>query len=394
MPKTGIKPITLPLFQLGFRPFFLGASFFSIVSIGLWMAIYVFHLAVPMEHLSPFQWHAHEMIYGYTFAVIAGFLLTAVKNWTGIQTIYGIPLAILFSFWVSARVLFLLGTRFLYLASFFDLLFGLFLLIAISYPILKSKQYKQMGILSKILLLTAGNCCFYLGYFGYIEAGISISIYSSLYLVIALVLTLGRRLIPFFVERGDYPVKLFNSKWIDISILLLFVTFFVSELFLQNLYLSSYTTLALCVLNTIRLSGWYTRGIWKTPLLWSLFAAFAFINFGFLLFALHGFLEVPKLFAIHALSFGGIGIITMGMMARVSTGHTGRNIKNPPRILKYCLLLLCVGVVFRIILPLFSMNYYITWIAISQVLWCLSFLLFIITYVPILVKARVDGAFG
>jgi uncharacterized protein involved in response to NO len=109
VPFPGVKNTHRPsfsLFDLGFRPFFLGASVFACLTIALWMAVYVFQLSLPLQNLSPSQWHAHEMIYGYSMAVIAGFLLTAVRNWTQIQTPRGGPLIVLFSLWWTARILF------------------------------------------------------------------------------------------------------------------------------------------------------------------------------------------------------------------------------------------------------------------------------------------------
>ena len=94
--RQNISVNKLALFNLGFRPFFLGAAIFSVITITLWSAIYDFQLSVPINNISIFQWHAHEMIYGYSMAVIAGFLLTAVRNWTGVQTLHGT--AYLFSF--------------------------------------------------------------------------------------------------------------------------------------------------------------------------------------------------------------------------------------------------------------------------------------------------------
>ena len=130
----------MALFNLGFRIFFLAAGIFSIISIFMWSAIFHFQLPLTLEEISVFQWHSHEMIYGYSVAVIAGFLLTAVKNWTGVQTIYAKPLILLFSLWAAARLLFLFGTSYLFIAGIFDVLFLVFLVFAVSYPIIKVKQ--------------------------------------------------------------------------------------------------------------------------------------------------------------------------------------------------------------------------------------------------------------
>lgn len=380
------------LFNLAFRPFFLGATVFSIISIVLWSLIYSFQLSPTIDLISDYQWHAHEMIYGYAFAIIAGFLLTAIKNWTGIQTAHGKSLMLLFSLWAAARILFLFGTSYLAIAGIFDILFAVLLIAFTSYPIIKSKQFKQCFILLKLLFLLTGNILFYLGAFNIVNEGVSIGIYGGLYLIIAIILTIGRRVVPFFIEKGvGYEVKLFNSKWLDISNILLFLIFFISELFLENVKITTYASLALFLTNSIRLAAWYTHGIWEKSLLWSLYLSFCFIPVAFLLFAAIDLLNVSKFLAIHAFTFGVIGLATIAMMSRVSLGHTGRGINNPSKILSYAFIILIFGAVVRSILPLFDIFDYESLIIISQICWVVSFGIFIVIYFPILTKPRIDG---
>ncbi len=383
------------LLNLGFRPFFLGAAVFSMISIAFWMGIYIF--AFPLHvGISYVQWHAHEMIYGFGVAVIAGFLLTAVKNWTGIPTLHGFGLLALFTLWALARILFLLGTPFIFIAAIFDLSFILFLTGAVVYPIVKAKQLKkQFGILGNLIFLMVGNIFFYLGVVGFVEQGMYWSIYGGLYLVIGLIIIMGRRVIPFFIEAGvGYPVKFFNSKWLDAAIPLLYLAFFIVQVFVGNRYLSALLSAGLFIMTSVRLIGWHTIGIWKKPLLWSLFVAFLFINLGFLLIALSIFIDLPRIRVIHAFSFGGIGVITLSMMARVTLGHTGRNIQSPPKATTWAFVALIMGAVVRVILPLIAADHYLVWIAVSQVLWISAFLIFVVLYSPMLIKPRIDGQFG
>jgi len=172
----------IALFNLGFRPFFLGAGIFAIISMSLWMGVYVFQLPLPITGISSFQWHAHEMIYGFAMAVIAGFLLTAVKNWTGVQTLYGFGLFGLVALWMLPRILFLFGTPWIFIAGFFDLLFALCLIGSILYPIIKVKQWKQLGIIAVLALLTSANGCFYLGAAGLINQGVFFFFFCGLFL--------------------------------------------------------------------------------------------------------------------------------------------------------------------------------------------------------------------
>ncbi|MBS1269868.1 MAG: hypothetical protein MAG794_00820 [Gammaproteobacteria bacterium] len=381
--------------NLGFRPFFLGAAVFAVISVIVWTLVYTLSFPLPIVSISPFQWHAHEMIYGYGLAVIAGFLLTAVRNWTGMQTLYGLPLLGLFCFWAAARVFMLFGTAFIFPAALFDLLFITMLIAAVVFPICRTGGWRQIGIVSKLVLLGAGSVVFYLGCFGYLQSGVYWGVYGGLYLVIGLILTMGRRTIPFFIEKGvGYPVTLFNSKWIDVSSLLLFFALFVFELFVEDKTIVPFLSAALFVVNLVRLAGWHTPGLWKKPLLWSLYVAYGFVVAGFLLLALSGFAGVSKFIAVHSFAYGGMGLITLSMMARVSLGHTARDIHKPPPGVLYSIIALSSGALFRILFPLAFPEYYVTWVVLSQFLWIAAFAILAIILFPMLTTPRTDGRFG
>lgn len=384
------------LFNLGFRPFFLGASAFAVASVALWFGIYHFGWPSPLAAVSAPLWHAHEMIYGYSLGVIAGFLLTAVRNWTGIQTLYGLRLSLLFSCWLLARLAPLLpGPGAVYVMAALDMVFVLGLVIALLQPIIRVRQWKQMGVISKIVLLGIANGLFYAGVFGWQPQGVDWGIFGGLYFVIALIMTMGRRVMPFFIEGGvDYPVRLKNRRWLDVSSIVLFLLFVVVDLFTGYKHVAALAALLLFVLHCLRLWGWHTPGIWKKPLLWSLYCAYGSIVLGFLLYAAGVFLPIPPSASVHAFAFGGIGTITLSMMARVSLGHTGRNIQSPPKALLYLFLIFLAGLLFRVVAPLLDRGDYSLWIAFSQVLWITVFSGFLIIYFPILTKPRLDGKFG
>ncbi len=394
-PRTASANNGNALFNLGFRIFFLSAGIFSVISMLLWVLLYQFNYSLAVVAINSLQWHSHEMIYGYALAVIAGFLLTAVKNWTGVQTLTGKPLMMVFLIWLVARILFMFGDQYILMAAFFDITFSVVLLVAVSVPVIKVKQWSQIAILSKLVLIAAFNLVFYLGVFAYIDQGVQWGIYGGLYLVIGLILTMGRRVVPFFIERGvGYNVTLYNSKWLDISSLILFFSFFITELFTNNAMLSAYLAMGVFIVNAVRLVGWHTKGIWKKSLLWSLYLAFWFITSGFALMAASYFLGISKYLAIHALAVGGIGLITMGMMSRVALGHTGRDVNKPSKLIDIALSLLVVAVFFRVVLPLFDASQYSVWVGVSQGLWIVAFLIFSAVYWPILTKARLDNQPG
>ncbi|MCG8380416.1 MAG: NnrS family protein, partial [Proteobacteria bacterium] len=134
--------------------------------------------------------------------------------------------------------------------------------------------------------------------------------------------------------------------------------------------------------------------IWKKPLLWSLYLAMIFIDLGFLLIAAGLVTDVSRYLAIHAFAYGGMGLMTLGMMSRVSLGHTGRDIHAPPAAMTAAFLLLTAGAVCRVLLPLFIIDYYVIFIMLSQVLWVSAFLIFVIAYAPMLYRPRIDGRSG
>lgn len=386
---------TFALLNLGFRPFFLGASIFSMVSIAMWMLVYVFNFSLPTQPLSSMQWHAHEMIYGFSMAVISGFLLTAIMNWTGVQTIRNWKLLAVFLLWLIARILFLFGTRFVAVAAIFDIVYMLCLMYAVSQPIVAAKQWKQLGILSKLLLLMLCNIAFYCGVFGVLAYGVYWGIYGGLYLIISFILVIGSRVMPAFISNGvGYPVEITNSRLLSIGSLVLFLLFFINQLFVGNQTFLGYVSLGLFVVNSLRLFKWHTQGIWRKPLLWSLYLSFVFINLGFLLFALTAFIRLSPFLAIHSFAVGGIGLATLSMMSRVSLGHTGRRIGMPPPFTSYALLILTIGVFARVALPLLDQGHYATWIMLSQILWIAAFGLFFMIYSRMLMSPRVDGQEG
>ncbi len=382
------------LFSLGFRPFFLGAAAFAVIAMAAWMGIYLLNWDLGLAGLPATTWHAHEMVYGYSLAVIAGFLLTAVKNWTGIQTLHGYQLAGLFTLWAITRILAFTQTP-IEIIAILDTLFLLILIIALTHPIIKAKSRKQFGIIAKLILILLSNILFYFGNAGIIENGVQQGLLSGLYLIIGLILMLGRRVIPFFIEKGvGYPAQVKNWQWLDISSLVIFFAFWITASFTTLDTITALLAVILFVLHCIRLWGWYTGGIWKKPLLWILYLAYIFLIFGFLLTALSLFLDLAPSIAIHAFAMGGIGMMTMGMMARVSLGHTGRNIAEPPKFLALSLLLLLTGSTTRVIFPLLFPDHYTILIGISQTLWISSFALFFFIYAPILVIRRIDGRLG
>ncbi|HQN65827.1 MAG TPA: NnrS family protein [Methylophilus sp.] len=383
------------LFNLGFRPFFLGGALFAMLSILIWMHRFFTAKAFTLSTLTPSQWHAHEMLYGYGLSIIAGFLLTAVRNWTNVQTVQGKALACLFGLWFAARVCMMLPESYWNFAAVLDLLFDLGLIVAVAMPIIKARQWRQIAVISKVLLLGLGNGLFYLGMLGILEIGVVVSQTLAMLLILSLILVIGRRVIPFFIERGlGLTHNLVQYKWLDISIMVLFLLWLLDELLLRHGIVSRWACVALFALNGYRMMNWYQHGIWRVPLLWSLYLAIWSINLGFLLYGLRDFLAIGITLPIHVFTIGGIGLITLAMMARVSLGHTGRNIHQPPKWVSMTFVLMVLSMVFRALMPMLDMSFYRYGLIIGTVCWVLGFGIFVLNYAPMLAKPRLDGQAG
>ncbi len=390
-----IKPFAL--FNLGFRPFFLLAGTYGAIAMLIWMAIYLLDLNILPAQLAPMTWHAHEMVFGFSIAVISGFLLTAIKNWTNIQTLHGKGLMGLSLLWITARILPFVGSdSILVWVAIVDILFMLALTMAVFHPIIKTKQWKHFPIVLKIGLMLLSNALFYLGLLEILPpVAIHWGLYSGLYLIVSLIMLMGRRVIPFFIEKGvDEDAEIKNWKWLDISSLFIFLVFVVVEVFFSQAVLSQSLATILFILHGIRLWGWYTKGIWKKPLLWVLYIGYSFIVLGFGLKALSAIVTLSPWISLHAFAAGGIGIITAGMMSRVALGHTGRSVFDPPAILSKIFILLILAAVLRVIFPAIFPALQSWWIGLSQLFWVIGFGLFSFTYFPMLLKPRVDNRFG
>ena len=382
------------LFNLGFRPFFLGAGIYAIVAMLIWWLQY--SAIIESVYLTP-AWHAHEMIFGYTFAVIAGFLLTSVRNWTGLDTVSGGRLFILFCLWATARLGNTLGSYWLAALSdlSFMLLFGWYAVA----PIVIAKQWRQTAIVGIISVLVVANSLYYAGQLEMVDNGIYLGNYLGFYLIVGLVLVMAGRVVPFFIERGvSETVRLPRRSWLEISNLITYGAF-VLAIFLGAGYpvsseLVSGLAALLFALNIARLGSWYTHGIWQKPLLWSLFFAYGFITLGFLLFGLLYFGWFSVFIPIHAIAVGGIGLLTLSMMARVSLGHSGRSIHAISPWIVTAFFVLLVAAVARVMVPVLFPQYYLMSIQVSQILWMVSFALFLMVYAPLFLKPRIDDQPG
>lgn len=382
------------IFESAYRPFFILATVSSLFYMTLWTAFYTFKISLNFENISPTMWHAHEMLFGYTIAVIAGFVLTIEKYRFGAVISKKSALIILLILWILARVfisLTLITDISWKTGAVLDCLFILILTIRISYPVIRGKDREKTGLAAHLALITISNVIFYLGVLGLLPDGQRWGVYSALFLVVSTILLMGRKMIPLFIRNGlEFQFEPRNWRVIDILSIFFFVSFFFSELFFAGGKLASIISGILALIYSVRLYGWYSNRIWKKPMLWVLFVAYAWIVIGFGLKFLSLYFNIPELPSLHSFTYGGIGIMTVGFMSRVILGHTGRNVFAPPKIVFWIFTVLLAGAIVRVFFPLIDSGSYMLWIAISQILWILSFLIFAIVFLPMLWKPSIE----
>jgi uncharacterized protein involved in response to NO len=380
------------LLSLGFRPFFAVAAIFSILATLVWISAWLQGLAWPGGGIDAMTWHAHEMIFGYAMAVVAGFLLTAVSNWTGVQTLRGVPLLLLVCCWLGARVLLATGGDVpLLWPAIADCLFNTGLLVAVACPVIRVRQYRQIGILSKVALLLAANLMFYAGLLDLFPQGTRAGLYTGVYMLLALILVMVRRVLPFFIARGLDVAVPGNRTWLDVTSLILFLVFWIVDVWQPDSAPAALLAGLLCLLHAVRLAGWYRPGLMQVPLLWVLFLAYTALVAGFALKVAVFLFGLSPMAALHAFTYGGIGLFTLGMMVRVTLGHTGRDIRRPPAVTTAMFVLLATGALVRVLLPVLDPAHPALWMVVAECFWVLPFGMFLATFLPMLLQPRVDG---
>lgn len=382
-----------PLFALGFRAFFVLAGLSALMLIVLWNAIFKGEL-VHANYFVPNLWHAHEMLLGYSVAVVAGFLLTAVKNWTGRPTLSGDQLGGLCLLWLYGRILpFYAGLLPDSLIALVDFLFLPLLAYRVSLPILQAKQTVNLVFVAILLVLAAGNGLVHAQMLGWTNASANLGIGLVLATLIVLILVIAGRVYPFFTERAISGTMVTKNPLIEgLSIASAVLVFALQLAHVSGTGLAVAAIIA-ALANFARVYGWYVPRIRYVPLLWVLYVGYGWIIAGFGLTALAAYQLVLPSLALHAFTVGGIAVVTLGMMARVSLGHTGRALRVSNAI-ALAFVLINVAALLRVLLPIALPNWYDWLVYGSTLCWLAAFALFIVVYLPILTQARIDGQEG
>lgn len=376
------------LFSYGFRPFFLGSGLWAILAMALWLALITGRILF-MESYGASNWHAHEMLFGFAPAVLAGFLLTAVPNWTGSLPLSGMPLAALFTLWCAGRIALLASdSTGVIVAAAIDGLFLPALLAVCTQPVVAARKWKDLKVLGGLLALALANGLFHIAAIGGSDTAVASRLGTAAYVV--LVMIVGGRVLPAFTRnwlarsgRTDFPVP--YNRFDSIALLAGVGAF--SAWTLAPLHpVTAVSGLIAAVLHGIRLYRWRGWTVLPEKLLAVLHVAYAFVPLGFLAVALAASGVIGERSALHLLSVGAIACMMLAMMTRASLGHTGRALAaSRPTVMSYVALVLCALLrPFGEILPEAGAAIH----GISALLWIAAFSLFCLEYGPVLIRKR------
>lgn len=383
----------VPVLRLGFRPMYLLAGLYAVVHPPLWLAVYTGSLdAAP--RITPAQWHAHEMLFGYTAAVIAGFLLTAVPNWTARPTPTGKPLALLAGLWLAGRIAWLPGMPWpAWAAALVDSAFLPAVVAALLPPLVGARNRRNYGFPVILLALAAANLAVHLDALGLAPGLAPRAQQTALDLVVLIMIVMGARVIPFFTGNALPDARVRRDPLLERILVVLAVLLPLSALAPGNAA-RAWVSLAAGLTIPLAMRGWGTRASLRVPLLWILHAGYLWIAAGLVLRGLAP--HVPWLSpsaATHALTAGAVGSLTLGMMTRTALGHSGRRLAAPPPIVAAYLLVIAAALV-RVGGVLALPGAYLEVLLASAALWSTAFVVFIVVYWPILTRPRIDGRPG
>ncbi len=353
-------------FERGFRPFFLFGAIYSATSLLLWAGFYAGYVTPPSVMVDTVSWHAHEMIYGFTLAIIAGFLLTAVANWTGGAPVRQMQLAGLCALWLVGRIVinFDAGLPF-WLVCALGTAFIPALAVSLSIPLLKSWNKRNFVFLGLLSALFACDISFML-------SENRLYLHIALLMIAAMISLIGGRVIPAFTvaalrKRGmkiyqTDQMKMDIAAFVSLAILALLLVIIGADNFLFGS-----AAIVSAIIHTLRMRHYHTYLALCDPMLWILQMGYSWLVIALFLLGLSGFDFISFSSALHALTAGAIGTMTLGMMCRVTLGHTGQNISASPLTTFSFILMIVAGFV-RVFGPLIIPAYANVWIISSALM--------------------------
>jgi uncharacterized protein involved in response to NO len=333
-------------------------------------------------------WHAHEMLFGYAFAVIAGFLFTAVRAWTNQATPSGGTLALISGLWLAGRVLVL--TPWFSLAALTDTAFAVAVAAGIAVPLIRTHNRRNYFFIVLILALGAVNLGFYLAMAGWIHFAVERGMRIGIDLVLLLMVVVAGRVIPMFTAnavRGAKPRRVRWLEWIAVSSVLVLLA---ADVLVLPAFVTQLAAGIAAAAHLTRLALWQPWLTLSRPILWILHVSYAWIVAYLALRALAAVDRVPIGLAIHALTVGAIGGLTVGMMTRTARGHTGRALEAG-KLEVACYVLIQLAAITRVFLPFFMPRWYPALIVASGALWAAAFAVLIALFAHMFLRPDKRG---
>lgn len=385
----------LPLFRLGFRPFFLLGALFSTLAMLGWIGQLNGWLSMPGIG-NPVWWHAHEMLFGFGAAIVAGFLLTAVQNWTAHPGVRSWPLALVVSLWALPRLLLPWFGEENTLLMIADLSWLPLCAWFLAKPIIITRQWRNLFFVPLLLVLTLLNGTSWIWHGEW--ATLEHLLITTVLLFTTLIAVMGGRVIPFFTARATGLDKAVPLVWLERGALASLWLLLLIWLLLPNQWTTSVYMMPLYIvaasLHLWRQLRWRLPTTLGHPLLWSLHLAYLFIPLGLLALAAQAAgVSISLSLASHLLSAGCLGTMILGMIARVSLGHSGRALQVGRRIHSAFVLIIAAALL-RVLVPLLWPAYTLHGWNLSGLAWSLAYGLFVWVYAPILTSPRADGRPG
>ncbi|KII80010.1 NnrS family protein [Vibrio renipiscarius] len=374
--------------RLGFRPFFLLGCIYALIAIPVW--VWMFRTGQPSALQVPaLWWHVHEMLFGFAMAIVVGFVLTAVQNWTGVNGTKSYRLLMIVLLWLIPRVLFWTPVP-LWVISIFDALFLAFAAYEVAWRVFQAKGWRNLFFVPLFLLAIAANFASYACVKGMPPFSASAVWQAMLWWFTLLLAVMGGRVIPFFTARRfnfEKPQPLAWLEWMgNIPLLALFVLSFFPLTFSE---LGQSLMVIAGIAQLVKVLRWKPWRTLKEPLVWSLHLAYLCIPLSLLarglwqnVFAQHNM--------IHLLAIGALAGLILAMVTRVTMGHTGRAIYEGPKI-AWAFIFLFVAALIRSFGVVLFPAQMLVMIDISAVLWAVAFALFVFKFGYMLITPRADG---
>ncbi len=376
----------------GFRPFFLAAGLWSSVALTLWIVMLDTGVTLP-SRFDPLTWHVHEMLFGFVTAAIAGFLLTAIPNWTGRSPISGGPLAVLATLWLLGRIACLISATVPpWLAVTADLSFPVVLVIVVAREIIAGRNWRNLPMVATVIVLGIANLLMHLEADD-IDVPSGLGWQLGLAAVIVLISVVAGRVVPSFTRnwlaKRQISILPASHDWFDRIAFGVLLVGLVLWALLPQFHPSGLFLLLGAGFNLYRLLRWRGAATTAEPLLLVLHIGYAWLVFGI---ALLGFstlgIDLPASAAIHALTVGAIGTMILGMMTRATRGHVGREL-SADCITSLIYVLVTLAAITRVV-AVFATVWTMPLLVVSACFWIAASGGFVLAYGPMLLLPRRD----